>query len=98
MSFLDRQQLLQAMASCIFHPEKIHLRKRVIQVDHMDERVIVHCSDGSQYEGDIIVGADGVHSLIRQEMWRASEAVQPGFVSEKEKTSKRAKKRSGPPM
>ena len=88
VSFLERQQLLRALASCIIHPEKIHLRKHVIKVDHIDDGVVVYCSDGSQYEGDVIVGADGVHSFVRREMWRAADADEPGFIPEKEKTRK----------
>lgn len=37
------------------------------------EGVMVTCMDGSQFVGDVVAGADGVHSRVRQEMWRHVE-------------------------
>ncbi|KAG0231070.1 hypothetical protein BGW41_002326 [Actinomortierella wolfii] len=34
------------------------------------ERVIVHCSDSTVYRGDLLVGADGAYSAVRQNMYR----------------------------
>ncbi|KAL2849403.1 hypothetical protein BJX68DRAFT_267254 [Aspergillus pseudodeflectus] len=50
--------------------------KRVVRVEHevdQDKPVTVVCADGSRYEGDVVVGADGVRSKIREEMWGAVE-------------------------
>ena len=76
------------MASCIIHPSKIHLGKNISQVEHKTDCVIAHCSDGSKYEGDVIVGADGVHSFVRSEMWRVSDTINPGLIPDKERNSK----------
>ncbi|KAL3454927.1 FAD/NAD(P)-binding domain-containing protein [Aspergillus heterothallicus] len=36
------------------------------------ETVLVRTKDGAIYEGDLVVGCDGVHSMVRREMWRNS--------------------------
>lgn len=40
--------------------------KKVTGVKQDDKSVTVTCSDGSVYEGDVLVGCDGVHSAIRR--------------------------------
>lgn len=46
-------------------------------MEHLSDKVQVHCKDQSVFEGDIVVGADGVRSTIRQEMWRHMDSVVP---------------------
>ncbi|KAF9188435.1 hypothetical protein BGZ51_000600 [Haplosporangium sp. Z 767] len=45
---------------------KILMSKRVLSTSQTEEGVLVRCSDGSVYHGDILVGADGAYSSIRQ--------------------------------
>ncbi|RYP51522.1 hypothetical protein DL768_003164 [Monosporascus sp. mg162] len=53
--------------------------KRVVQVEMSDEGpALIHTQDGSVYDGDIVVGADGVHSATRAEMWRLAAQLRPG--------------------
>ncbi|KAI0205293.1 hypothetical protein F4808DRAFT_280061 [Astrocystis sublimbata] len=47
---------------------RIHVQKRVVHIDVTDDGVAVHCSDGTVERGDIVLGADGVHSRSRQMM------------------------------
>lgn len=77
--FLDRQKVLQVLANHVKDQRKIFLNKKVASIDHFSDKVIVHCTDGSSYTGDIVVGADGVASRVRQEMWRvAKEDISSG--------------------
>lgn len=48
---------------------KILLGKRVLTISEDDERVKVQTSDNSIYEGDILVGADGAYSAVRQRLY-----------------------------
>lgn len=55
---------------------RIHLCKRLASIDNTEDGVLVTCTDGSTYEGSIVLGADGVHSkvrgILREQMLRAS--------------------------
>ncbi|PWY96454.1 monooxygenase [Aspergillus sclerotioniger CBS 115572] len=74
--FLDRQVLLQTLYKHLGpHQSLVHLNKKAVRVDHHPTHVSVHCTDGSLYEGDVVVGADGVHSKVRQELWRYLETL-----------------------
>ncbi|KAF9128386.1 hypothetical protein BGW39_005110 [Mortierella sp. 14UC] len=48
---------------------KIHFGKRVLNITEEDGKAIVHTADNSKYEGDIVVGADGAYSAVRQRMY-----------------------------
>jgi FAD dependent monooxygenase len=47
--------------------------------------VKVHLADGTFEEGDIVVGADGVHSLTRQVMWDYAAQTDPSSISDSDK-------------
>ncbi|KAF9103777.1 hypothetical protein BGX29_002913 [Mortierella sp. GBA35] len=48
--------------------EKISMGKKVISVVNNPEGVKIICSDGTSYDGDILAGADGAYSTIREHM------------------------------
>lgn len=54
--------------------ETVLPNKKVIRVEHHTSHVIVHCADGSSYEGDMVIGADGVRSAVRHLMWDYMES------------------------
>ncbi|KAF9349131.1 hypothetical protein BGX26_012537 [Mortierella sp. AD094] len=49
--------------------ERIHLGKRVLSIGQSEYGALIRCADGSSYEGDIIVGADGAYSAVRQSLY-----------------------------
>ncbi|KAH0593199.1 hypothetical protein MHUMG1_08921 [Metarhizium humberi] len=85
LAFLDRQKLLEILHTSLPEDGKIHTNKRVVRIHHHDDRVIVEASDKSRYVGEIVVGADGVHSKVRAEMWRLAGSLDPGRIKEDEK-------------
>ncbi|OGM49771.1 monooxygenase [Aspergillus bombycis] len=46
--------------------ERIHLGKTVVSADVSHDKVILHFADGTSTQGDILIGADGIHSKVRQ--------------------------------
>lgn len=76
--------LLQALYENLKSKDRILTRKRVTHVHTVEGCVHVQTEDGSTYTGDIVVGADGVHSAVRKEMQRNSLESSPnGFQADK---------------
>ncbi|KAG0336806.1 hypothetical protein BG000_006129 [Podila horticola] len=50
--------------------ERIVLGKRVLSFIQNDDGVLVRCSDNSTYHGEILVGADGAYSAVRQQLYK----------------------------
>ncbi|KAJ8117535.1 hypothetical protein OPT61_g1299 [Boeremia exigua] len=68
--FVEREQALRIMYQNLNDKSKIELQKRISKVDHNESGVTVTCTDGTIISGDVLVGCDGVHSIVQQEMWR----------------------------
>ncbi|KAF9302945.1 hypothetical protein BGZ74_004601 [Mortierella antarctica] len=49
--------------------ENIHMGKKVASFVQGENGVMIRCTDNSTYKGDILVGADGAHSAVRQHMY-----------------------------
>ncbi|OCY65996.1 monooxygenase, partial [Acinetobacter pittii] len=56
---------LQNMLMDEFGREDIHLAKKMISFVEEGERVKIQFADGSEIESDLLVGADGTHSITR---------------------------------
>ncbi|KAL2075500.1 hypothetical protein VTL71DRAFT_443 [Oculimacula yallundae] len=77
-SFVRRSHLLKVLSDNIPDKSKIHLSKKVTKIDHTESEVVVHCQDGSSFSGEIVVGADGVHSTVKSMMQDHIDKVSPG--------------------
>ncbi|KAF9998958.1 hypothetical protein BGZ79_007391 [Entomortierella chlamydospora] len=49
---------------------KMTFRKKVLRTEESDSKVTIYCSDDTSYTGDILVGADGTYSGVRQNMYK----------------------------
>ncbi|KAJ5111143.1 hypothetical protein N7532_001678 [Penicillium argentinense] len=74
MHFLDRQQLLEVLFQNLQDKSKVFPACDVFKIEELDGGVQVALKDGSIITGDILVGADGVHSRMRDEIWRIAES------------------------
>ncbi|CZS93669.1 uncharacterized protein RAG0_03844 [Rhynchosporium agropyri] len=86
MAFLTRRNLLKILYSNIKEKAKVLTSKRVTNVEVSSTGVIAICGDGSTYDGDLIVGADGIHSAVRGKMQDYIDILQPG-AAEKDRNS-----------
>ncbi|KAF9391211.1 hypothetical protein BGX21_011293 [Mortierella sp. AD011] len=53
---------------------KISMGKKVIRARETGDRVVVCCSDNTEYNCSILVGADGTYSAVRQNMYKQLKA------------------------
>lgn len=78
-------QFLRAMYGQLKDKSKILLSKKVASIQHNRDSVTVKCQDGTDFTGDVVIGADGIHSRVRREMQRyAKETGAPGLMDEDE--------------
>jgi hypothetical protein len=84
MMFLDRRQLVQALFDSLKDKSKVHTSSDAVKVELFDSHVTLETKDGRQFTGSIVVGADGIHSRVRDEMWRIANSEIPGYISERQ--------------
>jgi len=72
---VDRPSLYSLLLSLV-PPGCILFNKRITKMSEYIGGVSVSCADKEVYHGDILVGADGVHSAVRQIMFKRLEELQ----------------------
>lgn len=85
IAFLDRQMALQVLYENIKDKSKLLKNKKVTKVEIGSDSVTAIAADSTKHTGDILVGADGIHSQVRQEMWRIADEISPGYIPSSEK-------------
>ncbi|KAF9422892.1 hypothetical protein BGZ76_003716, partial [Entomortierella beljakovae] len=81
---IGRPDLFKVLVSHIL-PGRLHMGKRVLSTNQTEFSVVVRCSDGSSFRGDILVGADGAYSSIRQCMHKSLKEIGLMHKSDSEK-------------
>lgn len=82
--FLDRRMLIEILYNKIQDKSKVLTSQRVQRIEHSDSSVTVHTTSGETFTGDIVIGADGIHSTVRQEMWKEAQRVDPQWIDPSE--------------
>lgn len=80
---VHRSDLLDALVAACAKTGlvEVETNKEVISVEDVGDAAIVQCNDGSTYRCDGLIGADGVRSVIRRQLF-ADDALQPvGYVA-----------------
>ncbi|KAK7700374.1 hypothetical protein SLS64_010982 [Diaporthe eres] len=83
VGFFNRYDLLCVLHKHIREKERLLVNQKVARVDTYEDKVVVQTSTGDVFEAQMIVGADGVRSTVREEMWRNAEVA--GAVPEEDK-------------
>jgi salicylate hydroxylase len=65
---IHRADLLSALATA-FPAERTHLGHRLTGLIDKGDRVEARFADGTRIEADALVGADGIHSVVRRELF-----------------------------
>lgn len=82
--FLDRRMCIQILYDEIQGKSKILTSEKVVTVQNASSHVTVTTKTGNSYTGDMLVGADGIHSTVRQQMWQKSQEIDPTWIDPSE--------------
>src|SRR5258708_11724493 len=78
-----RPDLLQVLVDAVRakRPEAVHLGRRAVGVSQSGGKVTLRFEDGGTATGDALIGADGVHSVIRRELFGGDNARFLGMIA-----------------
>lgn len=62
-------------------PNAIHLAHEVKELEQTSEQVTVHFLNGESAQGDILIGADGIRSVIRKELFDIEDGQFTGMAA-----------------
>ena len=60
---------LIALLADAFGPKEIKLGRRLVDVEQDESGVTAHFEDGTSERGDLLIGADGIHSKVRERLF-----------------------------
>jgi 2-polyprenyl-6-methoxyphenol hydroxylase-like FAD-dependent oxidoreductase len=82
---LERREFLRLLYENLPNKSAIRFNQKVLSVEDDHEGVTVHLGNGEKLHADMVIGCDGVHSAVREAMWRNANASIPGYISAREK-------------
>jgi 2-polyprenyl-6-methoxyphenol hydroxylase-like FAD-dependent oxidoreductase len=77
---MHRAVLHEALASAV-PQEIIHLNKKLTGLEQRDGQVTLAFADGTRAHADAVVGADGVHSVVREIIIGPDEPLHKGCIA-----------------
>jgi salicylate hydroxylase/6-hydroxynicotinate 3-monooxygenase len=77
---MHRGDLHSALLSLV-PPDTVHLNKKLIGVEQDAAAATLFFADGSQARADAVIGADGVHSVVRQTLFGSEKPRYAGRIA-----------------
>ncbi|KAI3462753.1 hypothetical protein Pfo_019416 [Paulownia fortunei] len=71
---------LQQILACAVGSDTIMNESNVVDFEDNGEKVTVRLENGQCYEGDVLVGADGIWSKVRKNLFGPTEATYSGYT------------------
>ena len=68
-----RADLHALLASCV-PAEAIHTGAECVDVRNTDDGAVLRLADGREIEADVVIGADGIRSVVREKLFGKTEA------------------------
>ncbi|KAJ4993560.1 FAD binding domain protein [Stagonosporopsis vannaccii] len=84
--FVDRQMIIQILYDNLRDKSKVLTNKGIAKIKQSTGKVEVVTENGDTFHGDVLIGADGIHSTVRREMWRLADQETPGYFPESERS------------
>jgi 2-polyprenyl-6-methoxyphenol hydroxylase-like FAD-dependent oxidoreductase len=72
---------LQTVLFATIDRDSLRLGTTCVAIEQLDERVAVHLDDGSVEQAELVVGADGIHSRVREDVFGATPIRYSGFTA-----------------
>ena len=82
---LERHNLIEILHRHLGADHNVQCEERVVNIIEEHDTVRVLLADNSEVSGDIVVGCDGVHSIVRQFMWENANKKLPETINVSEK-------------
>ena len=60
---------------------RVMMNEKIVTVDQDSGGVAVTCESGNSYKGDVLIGADGIHSVVREQFFRPDPPRPSGYVT-----------------
>jgi 6-hydroxynicotinate 3-monooxygenase len=76
---IHRARLHAALAALV-PPHRIHFGKKLVAIEQNESATLVF-ADGSRVEASLVVGADGIHSMVREALFGAEQPRFTGRVA-----------------
>jgi salicylate hydroxylase len=75
-----RRDLIKSLTRRL-NQSKVKLDTQVAAIGQNDTGIWVECADGTRLEGDVLIGADGIHSLVREKIFRPDTPRRSDYVA-----------------
>jgi 2-polyprenyl-6-methoxyphenol hydroxylase-like FAD-dependent oxidoreductase len=76
--------LIEVLYNKIQDKSRVLTDQRVQDISNGASSVTVTTTTGRKFTGNIVVGADGIHSTVRQEMWKEAKKIDPSWIDPSE--------------
>jgi 2-polyprenyl-6-methoxyphenol hydroxylase-like FAD-dependent oxidoreductase len=77
---INRGRLHQILLAAI-DESKLHIGNKATSYKEYDTQVILTLENGQEVEGDLLVGADGIHSMVRRQLFPNSQLHYSGYTA-----------------
>lgn len=75
-----RPDLIEALISGVDR-RRLQLTTKIVSVGQDANQAWAICEDGARYEGDLLIGADGIHSVVREQVFKPDPPRPSGYVT-----------------
>lgn len=76
---INRAELQAALIEAV-GADRVHMGSEVVGVEQDGDRAAVVLADGTRSAGDLVIGADGIHSVLRDRVAGSHELRYSGFM------------------